>query len=191
MKILLPVAAIVLLIASCNSNKSGKEADPLVIKDTAVLAPDSVTTAVKDTAATDAGLGGLGELDLGLPAAKTIELLGEPDSKSKAVEWGADGLMHQDWIYKSKGITINMDNSNAGGQAIFSITASSPCTWKTKKNMGIGSTYKEVLAAYEKEIDKSATDNKTITVGSMYGGIIFTFGKDDKADTVFIGAAAE
>jgi len=120
-----------------------------------------------------------------------LKLLGEPASKSKAVEWGADGLMHQDWIYKSKGITVNMDKSKEGTQTIFSITVSSPCTFKTRKNMGIGSTYKEVMAAYEKKIDKTASDNKTITVGSVYGGIIFTFGKDDKADTFFIGAAAE
>ena len=58
-------------------------------------------------------------------------------------------------------------------QTIFSITITKPCTFKTKRNIGIGSTYKEVMAAYEKEIDKSATDNKTITVGSVYGGIIF------------------
>ena len=44
---------------------------------------------------------------------------------------------------------------------------------------------------YEKDIDKSNSNTTTITVGSIYGGIIFTFGKDDKADTIFIGAAAE
>jgi hypothetical protein len=58
-------------------------------------------------------------------------------------------------------------------------------------NMGIGSTYKEVMAAYEKMIDQTNTDNKTITAGSVYGGIIFTFGKEEKVERVFVGAAAE
>jgi hypothetical protein len=192
MKILLPAAAIVLLMTSCNSNKSGKEADPVVTTDTTVIVQDTSKGSIKDTAAAEPGLGGIGDLALGMRDTKAIALLGEPESKSKAVEWGADGLMHQDWIYTSKGITLNMDNSKGGStQSVFSITASSPCTWKTKMNMGIGSTYKEVMAAYEKEVDKTASDNKTITVGSVYGGIIFTFGKDDKADTIFIGAAAE
>ncbi|HET6992114.1 MAG TPA: hypothetical protein VFJ43_12350, partial [Bacteroidia bacterium] len=34
-------------------------------------------------------------LKLGLSKEKTIALIGEPDSKSAATEWGADGLFHQ------------------------------------------------------------------------------------------------
>ena len=43
------------------------------------------------------------------------------------------------------------------------------------------SMYKEVMAAYENDIDKSFTDKATITVGSVYGGIIFSF-KNDKVE---------
>jgi len=193
MKLFLVTASFAFLIASCNSSKSKDETNPEVNKDTTTAAPGSATiNTPKDTAVNEVDFGGVGDLLLGLSDVKTIELLGQPDTKSKAEEWGADGLIHQDWVYKSKGIKLNMDNNTGKDkQTIFSITISSPCTFKTKKNMGIGSTYKEVMAAYEKDIDKSATDNKTITVGSVYGGIIFTFSKADKADTVFIGAAAE
>ncbi|MEI2737854.1 MAG: hypothetical protein V9F01_03615 [Chitinophagaceae bacterium] len=192
MKFTFAAACFLLVLASCNSSKSKDDAKP-EIKDTAVNVADSLSGhSPKDSAAGEADLGGAGDITLGLSAAKITELLGQPESKSKAIEWGADGLMHQDWMYKSKGIALNMSSDKAdAGQTVFSITISSPCTLKTKMNMGIGSSYKEVMAAYEKSIDREATDNKTITVGSVYGGIIFTFSKEGKADTVFIGAAAE
>jgi hypothetical protein len=193
MKLFLVTASFAFIIASCNSSKSKDEAKPEINKDTAVTVPDSTTgNTPKDTADNEADLGGVGDLLLGLSDTKTTELLGQPESKSKAEEWGADGLMHQDWVYKSKGVKLNMDNNTGKDkQTIFSITITSPCTYKTKKNIGIGSTYKEVMTAYEKDVDKSASDNKTITVGSIYGGIIFTFNKKDEVETVFIGAAAE
>lgn len=193
MKLFLVTAGFAIIVASCNSGKSKDETKPEASKDTAVAVPDTTTgNTPKDTAVTEADFGGVGDLLLGLSDTKTIELLGQPESRSKAEEWGADGLMHQDWVYKTKGITLNMDdNKGKDKQTIFAITITSPCSYKTKKNMGIGSTYKEVMAAYEKDVDKSASDNKTITVGSVYGGIIFTFSKADKADTIFIGAAAE
>jgi len=192
MKLFLSFLGMALTIAGCNSSKSKDEAKPDINKDTALAVPDSTTNnATKDTAANGADLGGVGDLLLGLSDTKAIELLGQPDSKSKAEEWGADGLMHQDWLYKTKGITLNMDNSKGKDkQTISSITITSPCNFKTKNNMGIGSTYKEVMTAYENNIDKSFTDKATITVGSVYGGIIFSF-KNDKAEKIFIGAAAE
>ncbi len=192
MKLFLSFLGMVLIIAGCNANKSKDEEKPDINKDTAVAVTDSTTNnATKDTAANGADLGGVGDLLLGLSDTKAIELLGQPDSKSKAEEWGADGLMHQDWVYKTKGITLNMDNSKGNDkQTIFSFTITSPCTFKTKTNMGIGSTYNEVMAVYANNIDKSFTDKATITVGSVYGGIIFSF-KNDKAEKIFIGAAAE
>ncbi|MDZ4793625.1 MAG: hypothetical protein SGI83_05035 [Bacteroidota bacterium] len=74
MKILLPAAAIVLLMASCNSNKSGKETEPIINKDTAVMLPDSAKGTTNDTAAAKPELCGIGDLSLELSAAKTIEI---------------------------------------------------------------------------------------------------------------------
>jgi hypothetical protein len=56
--------------------------------------------------------------------------------------------------------------------------------------MRIGSSYAEVQEAYKKDIDPEATDKTQITVGSVYGGIIFSF-KNDKAEKIFLGAEAE
>ena len=192
MKLFLVTVSSTLLVVSCSSNK--EKATTNANKDTiAVKKPDSasnnlpIDTIVKE----EIDLGGVGELRLGLGQTKLTGLLGEPNSKSKAMEWGADGLIHQDWFYRSKGITLNMDGDKSEGElTVFSITIRSPCGFKTKKNMGIGSTYKEVMAAYENDIDKSVTDKKSIMVGSVYGGILFSF-KNDRVSEIFIGATAE
>ena len=194
MKLFLVTVTIAFLIASCNSNNTKEEAKTSENKDTIeVKTVDAVSNNLPNdtTAAKEIDLGGVGELSLGLGQTKIAGLLGQPESKSKAEGWDADGLIHQDWFYRSKGIILNMNGEkNEGELTVFSITISSPCGFKTKKNMGIGSTYKEVMAAYEKDIDKSFTDKKSITVGSVYGGILFSF-KNDKVEKIFIGAAAE
>jgi hypothetical protein len=191
MKNILVVAGITLLIISCNAGKKEEEAKPN--KDTAIVAvPDTANQQLpKNTNSSDADLVAVGDLSLGLTQSKVIELLGQPDSKGKSEEWGADGLVHQDWVYKAKGITLNMDqNINLAEQTIFSITITSPCTFKTKRKIGIGSTYKEVVAAYGKDIDDYATNKTSITIGSIYGGIMIDF-KNDKATRIFVGAGAE
>jgi hypothetical protein len=188
MKSTLSILVIALLIASCNSNK--KEETKPANKDT--VAPPSTDTAGKQANIDTAGstsMDRIGGLSLGLVDTKLIELLGQPESKSKEVEWGADGLMHQDWTYKSKGIELNMSRDKTT-QQIFSITVSAPSNLRTPKSIGIGSSYEEVMAAYEKDIDKEASDKETVVVGSVYGGIIFNF-KGGKVDRIFVGAAAE
>jgi hypothetical protein len=192
MKNSLAVAGIAVIIISCNAGK--KEEETKTNKDTAIVAVPGTSNQQlpTNTTSSDGDLVDVGDLSLGLAQSKVTALLGQPGSKGKSEEWGADGLVHQDWIYKAKGITLNMDqNINLAEQTIFSIRITTPCNFKTKRNIGIGSTYQEVMAAYEKEIDKTATDTSTITVGSVYGGIIFTFNKKDEVNTVFIGAAAE
>ncbi len=195
MKISIVVAAIIVILSGCNSNKSSNETGQVINKDTpAVLPADTSKQGVEkdNSPMTEQDFGGVGELTLGLSHTKILELLGQPGSKSKSEEWGADGLMHQDWVYKDKGIVLNMSNEKGQDkQDVFSITISKPCAYKTKMNVGIGSSFQEIMAAYEKNIDKENTDTKTITVGSVYGGIIFNFGKDAKAEKIFVGAAAE
>lgn len=134
-----------------------------------------------------------GDIKLGQHYKKVLAVLGEPDSKSEAQEWAADGLMHENWTWKSKGLVLNMssdDRNRDSSLSVFMITATAPCSFKTKAGMGIGSTYEEVYKAYEKNIDPEATGNTHITVGSVYGGIIFNF-KNNKAERVFLGAEAE
>jgi hypothetical protein len=121
-----------------------------------------------------------------------IKIWGEPESKSEAIEWGADGLEHQEWFYKSKGIELGLIRNDENEQIVFSISLQSPCTLKTSRGIGIGSTKEEVWKAYEHEInpEENNMDSSDVVVGSVYGGIILNF-ENDLVTSIFIGAAAE
>ncbi|MBL7747924.1 MAG: hypothetical protein JNM19_10880 [Chitinophagaceae bacterium] len=156
---------------------------------------DSISAQADSAGTTTAGkidIESFGDIKLGQHYRETVKALGNPGSKSKAVEWGADGLLHEDWTWPGKGLTLNLSSETGkveSSLSVFSITAKSPCTFKTKAGVGIGSSYNEVQAAYKGHIDPSSGDT-TIIVGSVYGGIIFTF-KEDKVSEIFLGAAAE
>lgn len=165
---------------SCNSGKSNTEK---------IIPEDTLSTHFVQLQQTD--LNHIGELVLGMSSAAVIKKLGQPESTSTVEVWGADGLSHQDWEFPSKGISLNMIRSDKEALfEIFSIRIASPCNFKTNKNIGIGNSNQEVTSAYTDEIDKTASDENIITVGSLYGGIILEF-KENKAVKIFLGAAAE
>jgi hypothetical protein len=161
---------------------------------------DSITTPVKDSTTVsvpvDPGkvdIENFGPLRLGQHYSEAQEAIGPPDTKSKAILWAADGLLHEDWTWKKNGLVLNMSSDEKNKDStlsIFTITATAPCFFKTKAGMGIGNSYAEVEAAYKKDIDPEATDKTQITVVSIYGGIIFSF-KNNKVNKVFLGAEAE
>ena len=132
-----------------------------------------------------------GEIKIGQALTYLLKAMGNPDTKSKVTEWGAVGLMHEDWTYKSKGVVINLSSEKKNSdKVIFSITANSNCNFKTRANMGIGNTYEEVTDVYKRDIDTEQTTKETIVVGSVYGGIIFSF-ENNKVKSVYLGPAAE
>ena len=187
MKRNLLIVTVILLIAACNSKKSAKDT-----VSTKVDSTTKDTTIINSIDTTKADIKSIGNLFVDMKQDQLLAALGQPLSKSKAEEWGADGLFHQDWKYPTQGLVLNMSSENAKMEAsrIFSITVSSPSTLLTNKNTGIGSSYSEILRLYDKMIDRSATDDTIITVGSIYDGMIFNF-KDGKVSRIFIGAAAE
>lgn len=187
------ILASLLVMVACKSKTKTTDTGDKTVK-------DSIITPVKDSASntspSDMGkvdIESFGLIKLGQHYSKPLEAMGQPDSKSKPIEWGADGLFHEDWTWKENGLVLNMsfDKTNIDSTlSIFSITAKAPCDFKTKAGLGIGSSYAEVEAAYKKDIDPEATDKTQITVGSVYGGIIFSF-KNDKVNKIFLGAEAE
>jgi len=189
MRYTLSILAIALLISSCNSSKK-EEKKPATVQDTiSGPTPDLTDRTVKDTMPKDFSMEPIGALSLGLSDTKAIGLLGQPDSKTKELEWGADGLMHQEWVYKAKGITLNMSRDEKV-QQIFAITVTAPSDLKTARGIGIGSGHMDVMKAYEKDIDKEESNDNVVVVGSIYGGIIFSL-KGHKVESIFAGAAAE
>ncbi len=182
------IIAGILTITSCKSNEKQKEQSR--------VKNHSITTTTAPPVTSPIGkidIESFGDIKIGQLHTETIKAIGNPGTKSKAEEWGSDGLLHEDWTWKDKGLVLNISsdkNTIPGSLAIFSISASASCTFKTKAGMGIGNSYTEVQEAYKRDMDATATDKEQITVGSIYGGIIFTF-KNDKVVTVFIGTAAE
>lgn len=182
MKKYLTIATIILMIISCKSGNSKDNTDKDTLKANTITNYDQL----KQT-----DLNYIDDLSLGMTMKEVVGKLGEPETKSAEQEWGADGWIHQDWEYKAKGIFLNMAREkDSSAIEIFSISITNPCQFKTKKNIGIGSTYDEVKTTYAQVIDTTASDENVITVGSLYGGIIFEF-ENKKVTKIFVGAAAE
>lgn len=130
----------------------------------------------------------VGFLRIDLAAAEVQARLGDPADKSPIRIWGADGLGHQTWRYPAKGIELDMVNRD-GAFRVNGIQIKNPCDFKTKQGIGIGSSAKEVQAAYTNKLNPEV-NGTNLLVGTVYGGIIF--GMDGGVvSSLFIGAAAE
>lgn len=149
----------------------------------------------KDKKATQ---GTIGFLSLDISDKEVIKNIGKPKEKSQAYIWEADGAEHQTWVYSNKGIELDMIRDSIGenkwseNQTVSKIIITSPCDYKTKENIGIGSSKNEVINVYKNGINKedSSEDLNKIVLGTIYDGIIFNF-EEDKVVKIFVGAAAE
>ena len=130
----------------------------------------------------------VGFLKIGLAAAEVLAGLGEPADKSPIRIWGADGLEHQKWRYPAKGIEFDMVKRD-GAFLVNMISITTPCEYKTKQGIGIGSSVKEVQAAYPNQLNPAVNDTKLVA-GTVYGGIIFGM-EGGAVSSIFICAAAE
>jgi hypothetical protein len=144
---------------------------------------------------TDESIGGFKNGD---PMSKAEELFGPPESKEEFWEEGATGDVIAEWAWKTKGLSITAMKYADGviGRGIY---VEAPCTAKTSRGVGIGSTWAEVDALYAPfkgqglnpdEGEQVTWGPEKIIVGSVYGGTIFTF-TDGKVSSIFVGAAAE
>jgi len=127
---------------------------------------------------------------LNLESKKVIEFLGEPDEKTKAELWGADGAYHQQWTYLKKGIELDIIGELNNNLRVNLITVSEPCKLKTKRNIGVGSSFEDVQNVYKYEINPTISNAEIIVAGTFYGGVVFRF-VDNKVQSIFIGASAE
>lgn len=132
----------------------------------------------------------VGKLKIGLSLVNTIELLGVPELKGEPELWDADGEYHQMFSYKMKGIDVDIIGESNSLKKVGAIVIQHHCEFKTMQNIGIGSSFAEVKTTYSNKINLEDSHNKTIIVGSIYGGLIFTF-KDDKVESIVIGSMAE
>jgi len=134
----------------------------------------------------------LGGLRLGLPEKDLLKLLGSPATRGKLVFQEADGNYVENWHYPDKGIELLMSagEKKSGRKTIANITASAPCTFATRKGIKIGDAESAARTAYTEHVDRETSDPGNLVVGSVYGGIIFSF-TAGKVSRIFFGAAAE
>jgi hypothetical protein len=136
----------------------------------------------------------IGAVKIGMTESELLAAMGQPESESEAKVWGADGMKHSDWMYQSKGITVNMsESSNPESEyTVYSIMAEAPCSLTTQKGVKIGDTKDAVLAAYGSAVEDQSEEGtkEKIVAGTVFGGLIFSM-KDGMVSSVFIGASAE
>lgn len=132
----------------------------------------------------------IGFLTLGISGDIVLKNLGEPEKKSAARIWGADGLEHHSWYYPAKGIEFDLVRKD-GKLIVDRISIERPCDFKTQRGIQIGSNTAEVQAAYKSEINPHyGSPESSIVAGTVFGGIIFGI-KDGRVQSIFVGASAE
>lgn len=133
----------------------------------------------------------LGALRIDLPEAAVQAALPCPVERGPEELWGADGAYHQQWDYPGCGVTLGMVSEKQGGsKSVDYVEVASPSDLSTAQGIHIGSTWEQVVAAYEFHWNREDSGPDSFIAGSIYGGLIFTFA-DGKVERIFLGAAAE
>jgi len=132
----------------------------------------------------------IGEIKTGLTYERVIELLGEPEEVTKVEMSQVDGSFYQSISYSKKGIEIVFVIDSDTVKKVSNFLIKSPCSLKTSKKIGIGSSYEEVENAYKESINPEFSDTESIVAGKVYGGIVFSL-ENRKVKTIYIGISAD
>ena len=134
----------------------------------------------------------IGPLRLDLPASEVKPLITCPVQRGPVEWWGADGDYHQAWAAPACGLTLDLSaTESSGSQTLTAITLTRPSSWKTARGIGIGSTEREVIAAYRRDREReTSVPGERLVAGTVYGGLVFTF-HQGRVTRIFLGAAAE
>lgn len=112
--------------------------------------------------------------------------------KGEPILWAGIGEIIQEWNYQDCGVKLQLSTVDPETpQVISSIIVRAPSQLTTFRNIRIGSSQEEVMAAYVDYLDEdNSVLGDTLVVGSIYGGLIFTL-KDNHVESMFLGAGAE
>jgi len=133
----------------------------------------------------------LGPLQFGMSAAAVQQAIGSPASKSKPQLEQASGDWTSTWSYPALGAEVGMSaRSKSARPTVGSLVVHEPSAWVTSRKVGLGASRSTVTRAYPKKLwDESSTEERLV-VGTVYGGITFTF-VNKKVSEIFFGASAE
>ena len=157
--------------------------------------PAATASAVKSGAASSAGAGPFRETIVGLEQGTedgiVVRQLGAPKSKSVANFSEASGTYLAEWGF-GDGVSAMMEGANRDEKfEVKLLVVLPPSKLKTAKGIGIGSTRKEVDAAYGDAIDKTASTSEFVLVGEQFGGLKFRFDRDAKVTSMALGSDGE
>ncbi|NNE91668.1 MAG: hypothetical protein HKN23_08475 [Verrucomicrobiales bacterium] len=117
--------------------------------------------------------------------------------KGKDEIWEVFGQAVQTWMFPEAGLSMDMISDEIGGpKTVLSIRAKRPFAHSTSMGIRLGDPKSKVIEAYadfktdEEELDGFFEGQDTHLVGSIYGGMVFTF-EDGKLAEMYLGASAE
>ena len=172
-----------LCFASCIQNSSKN------VKDTVVSEKANADTLPSNNILTEEILDNW--LGVNVNEQLVLEKLGKPDSLGTDECWEALGTYVQTWKYTKEGVLLSMESEEKDSpKHVLLITIKPPCKMTTRQGVGIGTSRDAVEKAYNSLIDRDMSTDRSIVVGSIYGGTIFSFSKG-VVNEIFIGAAAE
>ncbi len=119
----------------------------------------------------------IGNLKINQKIDEAIDLIGNPVRKDIATYDKSNKCYYQTWFF-NKGIRLRVMKKQ-NDITIKSIIISSPCEFKTKKEIKIGSTFTEVEEKYIDKINWDISSFSSITIGTEAIGLTFFFNEND------------
>jgi hypothetical protein len=130
----------------------------------------------------------IGPLRAKMTDKELIAALGKPRSKQAPVEEGATGEWVSSWTWVGASALVVADTRN-GPRRARDVSVNAPSTYATKRGIHVGSTRADVERLYPRSPEDQQQDPNVYVVGSVYGGLLFTFAHDRVA-SISIGVFA-
>jgi len=130
----------------------------------------------------------IGPLHAGMTAKELTAALGAPRAKEPATKEEATGGWFTTWTWRGASALL-VANSKTGPWRARDVSVTAPSSYATKRGIRVGSTRVDVERLYPPPPGDSQQDPDTYLVGSVYGGMLFSFA-NDRVSGISIGAFA-
>jgi hypothetical protein len=198
--------ALAILVVGCrHDDPSPHPATPLAPQVAAVVQPQPAQladAAIPDAAMPDAAVPdasddpdfsfydgeAIGPLHVRMTDNELIAVLGKPRSRQKPSEEGATGEWVGAWTWVGASALMVSDTRN-GPRTARDVSVIAPSTYATKRGIHLGSTRADVERLYPRSPDDQQQDPDSYVVGSVYGGLLFSFAHD-RVTSISIGVFA-
>ena len=190
MKRVIGILFLVIIIVGCNQNidpeNSSQEVDKTVETEDSLVIDESIDYSKIGFELMETEK--IGELKLDMKLEAIEKIMGKPHDVTAFEYWEADGYEHQSRFYQDSTIDVGYIKLDDGEIVVDRIFIDNNTKFKTTQNIGVGSTKRDILKAYEGKI--SNVSKGSVIVGSIYGGILFYL-ENGTVKSMFFGVAAE